>query len=274
MNSFDSLQGNLAGHLAGIWWGLFIPQKAGPKKTMTATDVTGFDAIFSTGFFCYFLKILGGSSYQIAHKYWRKSKNSNRTPVETAPRNCRFLSLVVVKLVLKKKDVRTHKKAYNFPQQKSNSQLFLETEIDSQTSKPSNKYSTLRKANCNPQQKDPGIDASVSNSFDNNGNVLGPNWIFSIEAHCLWGAQRVILGGPTKTDGELGVRKAENNITWENLERPLKSTYIIAVPNQSYECAFGPLSSHPLPSFFPLFPVQALSPLFATLATPGLESPR
>ena len=28
--------------------------KSGPKETMTATDVTGFDAIFSTGFFAAF----------------------------------------------------------------------------------------------------------------------------------------------------------------------------------------------------------------------------
>ena len=33
------------------------------EKTMTATDVTGFDAIFSTGFFRYFLQILRGLSY-------------------------------------------------------------------------------------------------------------------------------------------------------------------------------------------------------------------
>ena len=33
------------------------------EKTMTATDVTGFDAIFSTGFCRYFLQILGGLSY-------------------------------------------------------------------------------------------------------------------------------------------------------------------------------------------------------------------
>ena len=51
--------------------------------------------------FRYFLQILGGSSYSIAHKYWRKSKKSSgEPPVETAPRNCRFLSLVVVELVL------------------------------------------------------------------------------------------------------------------------------------------------------------------------------
>ena len=71
------------------------------EKTMTATDVTGFDAIFFTGFFRYFLQILGGSSYQIAHKYWRKSrKSSGEPPVERAPRNCRFLSLVVVERAL------------------------------------------------------------------------------------------------------------------------------------------------------------------------------
>ena len=51
--------------------------------------------------FRYFLQILGGSSYQNAHKYWRKrQKSSGKPPVETAPRNCRFLSLVVVELVL------------------------------------------------------------------------------------------------------------------------------------------------------------------------------
>ena len=31
-----------------------VLQESGPKKTMTATDVTGFDAIFSTGFFATF----------------------------------------------------------------------------------------------------------------------------------------------------------------------------------------------------------------------------
>ena len=42
----------------------------------------------------------------IAHKYWRKSKKSSgEPPVETAPRNCRFLSLVVVELVLKFFDI-------------------------------------------------------------------------------------------------------------------------------------------------------------------------
>ena len=37
----------------------------------------------------------------MAHKYWKKSKKSSgEPPVEKAPRNCRFLSLVVVELVL------------------------------------------------------------------------------------------------------------------------------------------------------------------------------
>ena len=51
--------------------------------------------------FRYFLQILGGSSYQITQRTWRKSKKSSgEPPVETAPRNCRFLSLVVVERVL------------------------------------------------------------------------------------------------------------------------------------------------------------------------------
>ena len=33
---------------------IFVPRRQGRKKTMTATDVTGFDAIFSTGFFATF----------------------------------------------------------------------------------------------------------------------------------------------------------------------------------------------------------------------------
>ena len=50
----------------------------------------------------YFLQILGGSSYQITQRTWRKSKKSSgEPPVETAPRNCRFLSLVLVERVLK-----------------------------------------------------------------------------------------------------------------------------------------------------------------------------
>ena len=38
-------------------------QIQGQKKPMTATDVTGFDAIFLHWIFRYFLQILGGSSY-------------------------------------------------------------------------------------------------------------------------------------------------------------------------------------------------------------------
>ena len=49
---------------------------------MTATDVTGFDAIFSIGFFVFSPVFMG------------------EPPVETAPRNCRFLSFVVGELVL------------------------------------------------------------------------------------------------------------------------------------------------------------------------------
>ena len=44
----------------GIWSSLFLrdlSQVQGQKKTMTATDVTGFDAIFSTGFFATFSKL-------------------------------------------------------------------------------------------------------------------------------------------------------------------------------------------------------------------------
>ena len=43
-----------------VYWFFFLSPKkgllnlSGPKKTMTATDVTGFDAIFSTGFFATF----------------------------------------------------------------------------------------------------------------------------------------------------------------------------------------------------------------------------
>ena len=69
------------------------------EKTMTATDVTGFDAIFSTGVFSPDFR---GLVLLIAHKYWRKAKKSSgEPPVETAPRNSRFLSPVVVELVLK-----------------------------------------------------------------------------------------------------------------------------------------------------------------------------
>ena len=68
---------------------------------MTATDVTGFDAIFSTGFFATFSRFSGALLAKLPINTGEKAKN----PVEslqwmTAPRNCRFLSLVVVELVL------------------------------------------------------------------------------------------------------------------------------------------------------------------------------
>ena len=73
----------------------------GTEKTMTATDVTGFDAIFSTEFFATFSRFSGARLTKLHIRYWRKSKKSSgEPPVETAPRNCRFLSLVVVELVL------------------------------------------------------------------------------------------------------------------------------------------------------------------------------
>ena len=60
---------------------------------MTATDVTGFDAIFSTGFFATFSRFWGARLTKLHIHTGEKAKN----PVETAPRNCRFLSLVVIK---------------------------------------------------------------------------------------------------------------------------------------------------------------------------------
>ena len=71
------------------------------EKTMTATDVTGFDAIFSTGFFATFSRFQGARLTKLHKNTGEKAKKSSgEPPVETAPRNCRFLSLVVVELVL------------------------------------------------------------------------------------------------------------------------------------------------------------------------------
>ena len=73
----------------------------GAEKTMTATDVTGFDAIFSTGFFATFSRFWGARLTKLHREPGEKAKNtSGEPPVETAPRNCRFLSLVVVERVL------------------------------------------------------------------------------------------------------------------------------------------------------------------------------
>ena len=68
---------------------------------MTATDVTGFYAIFSTGFFATFSRFSGALLTKLQIKPGeRAKKSSGEPPVETAPRDCRFLSLVVVELVL------------------------------------------------------------------------------------------------------------------------------------------------------------------------------
>ena len=74
---------------------------------MTATDVTGFWAFFSawkSGNF----HISGRFPCSFTHKTWRKRKNIHyplakfqKVQVEKFPRNCRFLSLVVVERVLK-----------------------------------------------------------------------------------------------------------------------------------------------------------------------------
>ena len=81
---------------------------SGPKKTMTATDVTGFYALFSARKSGNFLYILG-LFLKLHSKPREKGKNPlekiQKNPVETAPRNCRFLSLVVVERVLINNDV-------------------------------------------------------------------------------------------------------------------------------------------------------------------------
>ena len=80
--------------------------KLGTEKTMTATDVTGFCAFFSARKSGNLLHILGRFPYSITQKTWRKWKKIHwlekiqKKNVETAPRNCRFLSLVVVERAL------------------------------------------------------------------------------------------------------------------------------------------------------------------------------
>ena len=49
------------------------------EKTMTATDVTGFDAIFSTGFFATFSRFCGAHLIKLHIKTGDKAKN----PVES-----------------------------------------------------------------------------------------------------------------------------------------------------------------------------------------------
>ena len=73
------------------------------KKPMTATDVTGFYAFFSARKSAIF-STFWGHFLKLHSKPGEKGKNPlekiQRNPVETAPRNCRILSLVVVERVL------------------------------------------------------------------------------------------------------------------------------------------------------------------------------
>ena len=80
---------------------------SGPqKKTMTAKDVTGFCAFFSprkSGNFLHILAAISLPNYTVNLGKQEKKNPLEKiqiNPVETAPRNCRFLSLVVVGRVL------------------------------------------------------------------------------------------------------------------------------------------------------------------------------
>ena len=72
---------------------------------MTARDATGFYAFFST---CKFVQIFSTFCGDFLTKLHRKPgergnnplEKNEKNPVETAPRNCRILSLVVVERVL------------------------------------------------------------------------------------------------------------------------------------------------------------------------------
>ena len=72
---------------------------SGPKKTMAATDVTGFSAFLrpETGNFLHFLTKLHSKPGEKGKSPLEKIQ---KNLVEIAPRNCRFLSLVVVERVL------------------------------------------------------------------------------------------------------------------------------------------------------------------------------
>ena len=48
------------------------------EKTVTATDVTGFDAIFSTGFFATFSRFCGARLAKLHKKKWKKAKSEGR----------------------------------------------------------------------------------------------------------------------------------------------------------------------------------------------------
>ena len=85
-------------------WSIRVPWSGDPI-TMTATDVTGFCDFLSalkSGIF----DTLGWSPYQFTPESWRNKENSSgensKNPVGTVPRNCRFLSLVVIEPVLMK----------------------------------------------------------------------------------------------------------------------------------------------------------------------------
>ena len=73
---------------------------------MTAREVTGFRAFSPARKSGKFLHILGGFLAKLHRRPGEKGKKKTtgeknlRNPVETAPRNCRFLSLVVVERVL------------------------------------------------------------------------------------------------------------------------------------------------------------------------------
>ena len=77
----------------------------GTEKTMTARDATGFYAIFSAWKSGNFLHILGRVLTKLNRKPEDISKSSagenSKHPVETVPRHCKFLSLVVVERVLR-----------------------------------------------------------------------------------------------------------------------------------------------------------------------------
>ena len=73
----------------------WMPLLSGPKRTMTARDVTGFYALFSAWKSGHFLHILGDRFLTNSHrKPGERAKNpmekihkKKKNPVETAPRN-------------------------------------------------------------------------------------------------------------------------------------------------------------------------------------------
>ena len=92
---------------------------------MRATDVTGFDAIFSTRIFRYFLQILGARLTKLHINTGEKAKN----PVESLQWRRRpeiaDLSLVVVERALKYSNVKISGHESLFWEQESNLSLLL-----------------------------------------------------------------------------------------------------------------------------------------------------